>query len=79
VQDLRELRLARGEPVVAAGLRARANVADVRDELEPLAVQVVDQRVEAPCLVLRVGRVAHHPERNRAVGERRKGSAASAR
>ena len=63
--DARELRLALEQPVVGAGERARADVADVHDEGERLRVHLVDQRVEALDLGLGVGRVAQHAEATR--------------
>jgi len=60
--NLRELLLALAEPVVRARPAAGGDVAEMHDEGEVLAVQVVDQPVDASDLVLGIGRVAHQRE-----------------
>ena len=69
--DARELALARLECGVVAGVAA--DVADVDHEVEPLAVEVVDQRLEALHFAFGVGHVAHQAEHEAA---RRRGGAA---
>ena len=57
-----ELALARREPRIAAAEPAAADVADMHDEIQPLLVHVVDQRVETLHFGAVVGRVAEHAE-----------------
>jgi len=74
VADLRELLLALAEPVVAARSLSRRDVADVHDEGEVLAVQVLDQPVEARHLLLGIRRVAHQREAHIARDARLRGA-----
>ena len=67
VADAVELRLARLEPGIGARAATGGDVADVDDEGQLLAVELVDERVELDDLGGVVGRVAQHGEGTAAV------------
>src|SRR5688572_8614417 len=71
VADALELALALVEPVVRAGARARADVAQMYDEREWLRVHLVDQPIEALHFIGGVRRIPEHAERQLALRQRR--------
>jgi len=60
--DARELRFSREQPIVAAALGARTDIAEVHHEGEGLGVDLVDQPVKPLDLRFAVRRVAQNAE-----------------